>query len=62
MKYFLMNIWQDEAGAETAEWLIIVAMITAVAAGLYTGVLADALTGTVTYIEGVIGGVGTAAG
>jgi Flp pilus assembly pilin Flp len=58
MKNFLMHIWQDEVGAETAEWLIVAALITTVAAALYPGVLQPALEGAVTYIEGVITGIG----
>jgi Flp pilus assembly pilin Flp len=50
MKNFLMNLWQDESGAETAEWLVIVALVTAVAVTLYTGVLANELNGAIAYI------------
>ncbi|MEJ2402988.1 MAG: hypothetical protein P8171_01665 [Candidatus Thiodiazotropha sp.] len=50
MKNFLMNLWQDESGAETAEWVVIVALILAVAIGIYNGVLATQLQGVVTSI------------
>jgi Flp pilus assembly pilin Flp len=60
MKKILMHIWQDEIGAETAEWIIIAALITTVAAAVYPGVLQPALEGAVAYIEGVVTGVGAA--
>jgi Flp pilus assembly pilin Flp len=55
MKKFLMNIWHDEAGAETAEWVVIVALILAVALVVYTTILQTALTGVVNDIALAIG-------
>jgi Flp pilus assembly pilin Flp len=57
MKNFLMNIWQDESGAETAEWLVIVSLITAVGVFIYTGVLQTALGVLVTNISAQINAV-----
>jgi Flp pilus assembly pilin Flp len=51
MKQFLMNLWQDEQGAETAEWLVIVALVSAVGIALYNGVLQPALTGLINNIS-----------
>ena len=51
MKHFLRIFWQDEQGAETAEWLVVVALIVAVAIALYTGVLQPALTAVITGIS-----------
>ena len=59
MKNFLLRLWKEEEGAETAEWLIVVALIATVAAALYAGVLEDALTGAITYNETIITGLGT---
>ena len=58
MKKFLMNLWQEEDGAETAEWLVIVALILAVAVVIYQGVLQTELTGVVTAIGGILTGAG----
>ncbi|MEJ2694162.1 MAG: Flp family type IVb pilin [Candidatus Thiodiazotropha sp.] len=55
MKNFLMNIWRDETGAETAEWVVIVALILAVALVVYTAILQNALTGVVGDIALAIG-------
>jgi Flp pilus assembly pilin Flp len=52
MKNFLMNIWQDESGAETAEWVVVVALILAVGIAIYPGTLQPLLTS-------VIDGIGT---
>jgi Flp pilus assembly pilin Flp len=54
MKNFLMNLWQDESGAETAEWIVIVALVLGVALAIYTGVLQDALQGVVTTITAAL--------
>ena len=51
MKKFLIDLWKEEEGAETAEWLVTVAFIVAVAVTLYTGILQDALTPAAEYIE-----------
>jgi pilus assembly protein Flp/PilA len=50
MKNFLMNIWQDESGAETVEWIVIVALLVAVAIALYDGVLQGELETLITNI------------
>jgi Flp pilus assembly pilin Flp len=59
MKQFLLKLWHDEEGAETAEWLVIVAMLVAIGLGVYEGTgiagdgsLADGLGGLVGYITG----------
>jgi Flp pilus assembly pilin Flp len=57
MKNFLLRIWQEEDGAETAEWLVIVSLITGVGVLVYNGVLYEALTGLVGSISGVITGL-----
>lgn len=44
MKNLLMDIWQDESGAETAEWLVVVSLILVVAVAIYTLVLQGVLT------------------
>jgi Flp pilus assembly pilin Flp len=54
MKNVLMNIWQDESGAETAEWLVIVSLITAVGVLVYNGVLVTALTALVGQIQNAV--------
>lgn len=54
MKNFLMKMWKEEDGAETAEWLVIVALIVGVGITIYTGVLQTALTGIVTEISGAV--------
>jgi Flp pilus assembly pilin Flp len=54
MNKFLMKLWKEEEGAETAEWLVIVALIVAVAILVYNGVLKTALTGLVAKIGGAI--------
>jgi Flp pilus assembly pilin Flp len=59
MKNLLMKLWKEEEGAETAEWLIIVALIAAVAIALYTGVLQTALSGLINNISTTIQGIGT---
>ncbi len=35
MKDFLLKLWNDEEGAELVEWLIVVAAIAAIAAGIW---------------------------
>ena len=58
MKNLLMKLWKEEEGAETAEWLVIVALILGVAVIIYQGVLATELTGIVTAIGGILTGAG----
>ena len=57
MNKFLMKLWKEEEGAETAEWLVIVALIVAVAILVYNGVLKTALTGLVDKISLTIGNI-----
>jgi Flp pilus assembly pilin Flp len=54
MKKFLSNLLHDENGAETAEWLIIVALIATVGLGVYTNILLTALSTAVTSISDFI--------
>ena len=58
MKNFLMKLWQEEDGAETAEWLVIVALILVVAVAIYTGVLQQELNDVVTAIGTTLTGAG----
>jgi Flp pilus assembly pilin Flp len=58
MKNFLMKLWQEEDGAETAEWLVIVALILVVAVAIYTGVLQQELNDVVTAIGTILTGAG----
>jgi Flp pilus assembly pilin Flp len=55
MKQFFLKIWQDKEGAETAEWIVVVALILAVSMAVYTGVLQTSLTGVVTTISTALG-------
>jgi Flp pilus assembly pilin Flp len=61
MKQFLLKLWQDEEGAETAEWLVIAALITVVGTAVYPGVLQPALTGLVGSISGMVTSAGVPA-
>jgi Flp pilus assembly pilin Flp len=58
MKNFLQRLWREEDGAETAEWLVIVALILVVAVAIYTGVLQQELTDVVTAIGTTLTGAG----
>jgi Flp pilus assembly pilin Flp len=62
MKNALVRLWRDEAGAETAEWLVIAGLLVAVAIAVYQGVLQGSLetaAGNIgTTIEGLPGGGG----
>jgi Flp pilus assembly pilin Flp len=49
MKQFLLKLWHDEEGAETAEWLVIAAVLVVIATGVYQG---DGLEAT---LEGLVG-------
>lgn len=55
MKKLMKKLWTEESGAETAEWLVIVALITIVAIAVYQGVLQGALSGLVTQITTLFG-------
>jgi Flp pilus assembly pilin Flp len=58
MKKFLLKLWQDEEGAETAEWLVIVALLVAVGVTVYgatgAGSLGEMLTGIIGAIDAVV--------
>jgi Flp pilus assembly pilin Flp len=51
MKQFLLKLWQDKEGAETAEWLVIVAILVVVALAVYNTELQTMLSGIVTSIS-----------
>lgn len=59
MKNFLKRLWQEEDGAETAEWVVIVALLVVVAIAIYNGILRTTLSGVVTNISTSISGIGT---
>lgn len=50
MKNLMLRLWNDEEGAEIAEWVIVVALLVAVAVLVYTDTLGPILTGVVTAI------------
>ena len=50
VKNWLLTLWNHEEGAETAEWIVIVALIVAVAIIVYFGVLKGALSGAVSTV------------
>jgi Flp pilus assembly pilin Flp len=50
----------DEQGAEVAEWVVAVALITIVAVAIYTGILAPQLSSTLDTVGSKI--VSTASG
>jgi Flp pilus assembly pilin Flp len=54
MKKFLMKLWKEEEGAETAEWLIIVALIAAVGVAVYTNTLEGGLSQAATDLAGFV--------
>jgi Flp pilus assembly pilin Flp len=56
MKDILMNIWQNEEGAETAEWLVIVALLVAMASGVYGVGAGQGLWGGLDTLTGYITG------
>ena len=51
MKKILMRLWKEECGADVAEWVVISALIVAVAVVVYGGVLSDSLDGVVGSVE-----------
>ena len=51
MKNFLKRLWKEEEGAETAEWVVIVALLVAVAVIVYNTILQGTLTNVVEGIE-----------
>ena len=54
MKDWLLKLWKDEEGAETAEWIVIVALIVGVAVVVYLAVLQPQLNTAVTKIGNTI--------
>jgi len=54
MKNYVLRLWKEEEGAETAEWLLIVGLLVAVGIAVYTTTLTGALQGLVTTITGAI--------
>ncbi len=47
MGKFVARLLADTEGAETAEWVVIVALVVTVAVTIYTGGLHDALSGMI---------------
>ena len=45
------RLWEEEDGADTAEWVVITAMVIAVAVVVYNGVLSDSLVDAVDSID-----------
>lgn len=57
MKTMFMKLWKEEDGAETAEWVVIVAVLLLVSVFIYQGVLQDALSNSVNSIDDQIAAV-----
>jgi len=57
MKDFLKRLWKDVEGTEVVEWVIVGAILTAVAAAGYEGVLGTQIETTIGGIAGYIGGL-----
>jgi Flp pilus assembly pilin Flp len=55
MKQFLLKLWQEEEGAETAEWLVIAAMLVVIGTAVYQTDPA----GLQATLGGVVGYIGT---
>lgn len=51
MKTALMKLLKDESGADTAEWVVITALVIGVAVVVYNGVLSDTLLDSVNSID-----------
>jgi Flp pilus assembly pilin Flp len=51
MKTLFKRLWQEEDGADTAEWVVITAMVIGVAVVVYNGVLSDSLVDAVDSID-----------
>ena len=51
MKQLMKRFWTDETGAETAEWVVIVAFLVVIAAVIMHG----SVRGTLTNVAGSIG-------
>jgi Flp pilus assembly pilin Flp len=50
MLNLFQQLWEDESGAEVAEWVIVVALLVIVAIAIYTGVLQGSLSDAVSNI------------
>ena len=50
MKSMLYRLWKDEEGAEIAEWVVVVALLVAVAIIIYQNVLQSSLSQAVSTI------------
>jgi len=50
MKKWFKRLWKDESGAETAEWVVIVALLVIVGIAIYNGVLREQLSNAVETI------------
>ena len=59
MKEFLMSLWEEEDGAETAEWIIIVDLLLVGAIAIYNGFLRNELNGVVSDIGTTLNGLPT---
>jgi Flp pilus assembly pilin Flp len=62
MKQFLLKLWQDETGTETAEWLVIAALIVGIGLTVYNGTLEPGLNTVATNISNAVGGIAVPAG
>jgi Flp pilus assembly pilin Flp len=51
MKTLFTRLWEEEDGADTAEWVVITAMVIGVAVVVYNGVLSDSLVEAVDSID-----------
>ena len=51
MKTTLMRLLKEEDGADTAEWVVITAMVIAVAVVVYNGILSGSLVDAVSDID-----------
>ena len=51
MKNLFTRLWEEEDGADTAEWVVITAMVIGVAVVVYNGVLSDSLVDAVDSID-----------
>jgi Flp pilus assembly pilin Flp len=54
VKNWLSRLWNDESGAETAEWVVVVALIVGVAVVIYLEVLEPQLNTAVSTIGSTI--------
>jgi Flp pilus assembly pilin Flp len=51
MKTLFKRLWEEEDGADTAEWVVITAMVIAVAVVVYNGILSGSLVDAVSDID-----------